>query len=56
MKFRNLILAAAVAVLPLAAQAVTIIVPAAGTGPGANNSQRQSELTLQTAGPREMTV
>ena len=56
MKFRNLILAAAVAVLPLAAQAVTIIVPAAGTGPGANNSQWQSELTLHTAGPREMTV
>ena len=52
MKFRNLIIAAAVSLLPLAAQAATIIVPAAGTGPGANNSQWQSELTLHTAAPR----
>jgi hypothetical protein len=56
MKFRNLITAAAVALLPLAAQAATIIVPAAGTGPGANNSQWQSELTLHTAAPRALTL
>ncbi|HKR64893.1 MAG TPA: hypothetical protein VJZ00_14260 [Thermoanaerobaculia bacterium] len=52
MKFRNLIPAAALFLLPLAANAATLIVPAAGTGPGANNSQWQSELTLHTAAPR----
>jgi len=49
MKFRNLITAAALAALPLAAHAATIIVPAAGTGPGSNNSHWQSELTLHSA-------
>jgi hypothetical protein len=56
MKFRNLIVAAAIALLPIAAQAATFIVPAAGTGPGANNSQWQSELTLHTAAPRAVTL
>jgi len=53
MKFRNLILTAAIALLPLvAASAATLVVPAAGTGPGASNSQWQSELTLHNAAPR----
>jgi len=56
MKFRNLITAAALALLPFTAQAATLVVPAAGTGPGANNSQWQSELTLHTAGPRAVTL
>ena len=56
MKFRNVIIAAAVAALPLAAQAATLVVPAAGTGPGANASQWQSELTLHSAAPRPMTL
>ena len=56
MKFRNVIIAAAVAALPLAAQAATLIVPAAGTGPGANASQWQSELTVHTAAPRSTTL
>lgn len=56
MKFRNWILAAAVAALPLAASAATLIVPVAGTGPGANGSQWQSELTLHTAAPRPVTL
>lgn len=60
MKFRNVIIAAAIAALPLipstAAQAATLVVPAAGTGPGANASQWQSELTLHTAGPRATTL
>ena len=56
MKFRNVIVAAAVAALPLAAQAATLVVPAAGTGPGANASQWQSELTLHTAAPRSTTL
>lgn len=56
MKFRNVIVAAAVAALPFAAQAATLIVPAAGTGPGANASQWQSELTLHSAAPRAIDV
>ena len=56
MKVRNLILSAAVALLPFTAQAATLVVPAAGTGPGANNSQWQSELTLHTAAPRAVSL
>jgi hypothetical protein len=56
MNFRNIITSAAVALLPLAAQAATFVVPAAGTGPGANNSQWQSELTLHTAAPRAVAL
>jgi hypothetical protein len=56
MKFRNWILAAAVAALPLAAGAATLIVPVAGTGPGNNGSQWQSELTLHAAAPRPVTL
>ena len=56
MKFRNLISTAAIALLPLAASAATIVVPAAGTGPGANGSQWQSELTIHNAAPRPATV
>jgi len=55
-KLRNLIAAAAIAVTPLAVQAATLIVPAAGTGAGANNSQWQSELTLHTAAPRAVAL
>lgn len=56
MKFRNLITAAALAALPVAAQAATLIIPAVGTGPGANNSQWQSEVTIHTVAPRAVTV
>lgn len=56
MKFRNLISTAALALLPLAAGAAPIIVPAAGTGPGASGSQWQSELTIHNAAPRAATV
>lgn len=56
MKFRNLITAAAIAALPLAAQAATLVIPAAGTGPGANGSQWQSELTLHTSAPRAVSL
>lgn len=56
MKFRNILIMAATVLLPLAASAATIVVPAAGTGPGANNSQWQSELTLHSAAPRAITV
>ena len=56
MKFRNLIAAAAVAALPFSATAATFVVPAAGTGAGANASQWQSELTLHNAAPRPATL
>lgn len=57
MKFRNILSAVALsALLPVAASAATIIVPAAGTGPGANDSKWQSELTLHSAAPRPVTV
>jgi hypothetical protein len=56
MKLRNVITAAAIAAMPFAAQAATLVIPAAGTGPGANASQWQSELTLHTAAPRPVTL
>lgn len=56
MKYRNLIAAAALAALPFSARAATVIVPAAGTGPGANASQWQSELTLHNAAPRAIAL
>ena len=56
MKFRTILTAAAVALLSVAASAATIVIPGAGTGPGANNSQWQSELTLHSAAPRPLTL
>lgn len=56
MKFRTLISTAALALLPLAAHAATLVVPAAGTGPGASSSQWQSELTIHNAAPRAATL
>src|SRR2546423_13184451 len=46
MKLRNLFTAVSIAILPIAANAATFIIPAAGTGDGANGSRWQSELTL----------
>ena len=56
MKLRNIITTAAIALLPVIGSAATLVVPAAGTGPGANNSQWQSELTIHNAAPRAATV
>ncbi|HEY6844387.1 MAG TPA: hypothetical protein VI391_09480 [Thermoanaerobaculia bacterium] len=56
MKFRNLMVAASIAVLPLAANAATLIVPAAGTGAGANDSRWQSELTLHNTSSNAVTI
>src|ERR1700681_3202543 len=44
------------ALLPLAAGAATLIVPAAGTGPGAYNSDWRSELTLHNTSATALTV
>lgn len=56
MKLKHLITATSIALLPLAASAATFIVPAAGTGPGANGSQWQSELTLHNTSATAVTV
>ncbi|HEX6099562.1 MAG TPA: hypothetical protein VF432_24825 [Thermoanaerobaculia bacterium] len=56
MKLRNIITTAAMVLLPVAGSAATLVVPAAGTGPGANNSQWQSELTIHNAAPRAATI
>jgi hypothetical protein len=56
MKFKNILSAAAIAMLPVVAGAATIVIPAAGTGAGANNSQWQSELTLHSSAPREIAL
>jgi len=42
--------------IALPASAATIIVPAAGTGPGANDSHWQSELTLHNTGAAAITA
>ena len=56
MKFRQLITAVSIAMLPLAASAATFIIPAAGTGPGANDSRWQSELTLHSLSSSTVTI
>jgi hypothetical protein len=56
MKLRQIISIASIALLPLAASAATFIVPAAGTGPGANDSHWQSELTLHSTAAAPVTV
>ncbi len=56
MKLRNLIALASFAFLPIAAGAATFIVPAAGTGPGANESRWQSELTLHNTASSAITA
>lgn len=50
MKLKQIIAAAAVAVMPLAAQAATYVIPAVGAGPGANGSQWKTELKLHASG------
>jgi len=46
MNIKRIIATIITAILPLAASATTLIVPASGTGPGANDSHWQTELTL----------
>jgi hypothetical protein len=59
MKIKNLIIATAIALLPLAASAAVsnlIVVPAAGTGPGANGSRWQTELTVHNTGSNQAEI
>jgi hypothetical protein len=50
MKLTRIIAAAAAALLPLAASAGTLIIPAAGSGAGANGAQWRTELKLHAEG------
>jgi hypothetical protein len=52
MKVRNLITASTLVLLPLSASAATSIIPAAGSGPGANGTRWQSEVTLHNVSSR----
>ncbi len=52
----KIISAITIAMLPLAASAATLIVPAAGTGPGAYESHWQTELTLHNTSAGAVTV
>lgn len=56
MNIRSILAAVVTAALPLAATATTLVVPAAGTGPGAYGSQWQSELTMHNAAPRSVEI
>jgi hypothetical protein len=56
MRFRNTLSMAALCLFALTTGAATIVVPAAGTGPGANGSQWQTELTLHSAAPRAVSA
>ena len=46
MNVKRILTAIIVTLLPLAASATTLVIPASGTGPGANASHWQTELTL----------
>jgi hypothetical protein len=46
MKVTRILAAVFATLLPLAAGATTLVIPASGTGPGANDSHWQTELTL----------
>ncbi|MEO8036790.1 MAG: hypothetical protein ABI837_20320, partial [Acidobacteriota bacterium] len=46
MNLKHLIASGSLALLPFAASAASLIIPASGTGPGANGSSWQTELTL----------
>ncbi len=56
MNIKRILTATIAALLPLAASATTLIVPASGTGPGANGSHWQTELTLHNTSASAVTA
>lgn len=56
MNIKRIITTTIAALLPLAASATTLIVPASGTGPGANGSHWQTELTLHNTSANAVTA
>jgi hypothetical protein len=56
MNIKRILTTTIAALLPLAASATTLIVPASGTGPGANGSHWQTELTLHNTSASTVTA
>ncbi|MFA6956632.1 MAG: hypothetical protein WC538_12245 [Thermoanaerobaculia bacterium] len=58
MKLKNVIIAASIALTAgfASADSLDFVIPAAGTGPGANSSQWQSEVTIHNAGQELLVV
>ncbi len=56
MSFKRLIALSAIGLLSLAANAAQIIIPAAGSGAGANLSKWQSDVLLHNAAPRTIAL
>jgi hypothetical protein len=56
MNFKRILSIIVVTLLPLAASATTLVIPASGTGPGANGSHWQTELTLHNTSVSTITA
>jgi len=56
MKITRIVATLLAALLPLAAGATTLFIPASGTGPGANDSHWQTELTLHNLSASSITA
>jgi hypothetical protein len=56
MNIKRILATTIAALLPLAVSATTLIVPASGTGPGANGSHWQTELTLHNTSASAITA
>ncbi|HEX7679306.1 MAG TPA: hypothetical protein VF713_14340 [Thermoanaerobaculia bacterium] len=56
MNFKRILITIMATILPLAAGATTLIIPASGTGPGSNGSQWQTELTLHNTSASTITA
>jgi hypothetical protein len=56
MKINRIITAVLATLLPLAAGATTLVIPASGTGPGANDSHWATELTLHNTSASAITA
>lgn len=56
MKVTRILAAIFATLLPLAAGATTLVIPASGTGPGANDSHWQTELTLHNLSASPITA
>ena len=56
MSIKRILTSVAIALLPIAAGAATFVVPAAGTGPGSNGSQWQTELSFHSTSSTAITA
>jgi hypothetical protein len=56
MNLKRILAATIVAILPLAASATTLVIPASGTGPGINDSHWETELTLHNTSASTITA